>query len=192
MGNAVHKVLIELVSDGLPLLCSVVRSNDDLRSVTLGSQGAVDQGTCGLDGQSLGHADRHLGLTGKTLCLNVLVGGDHDGASTGDLCGGKLVFDSNLAVGLNLDGEPALSRSLLQRFLCHKGMRDAGRTTGCRDNVILLSNTSLLLSRSERPPLLGAASSIIRKTCNAHSSRIFSENHSTCVHGCFTARYRTG
>ena len=185
-------MLIELVSDGLLLLRSVVCSSNDLGGIALGSESAIDQGACGLDGQSLGHANRHLGLTGKTLCLNVLIGSDHDGTGAGNLCGGKLVLDSNLAVGLNLDGEPALSRSLLQRLLCHKGMRDAGRTTGCRDNVILLSHTSLLLSRSERPPLLGAAFSIIRKACNAHSSRVFAENHSTRVHGFFTAGYRTG
>ena len=186
-------MLVKLVSNGLLLLRGIVCSDDDLGGIALGSQGALDQGTCGLDGQSLGHADRHLGLTGKTLCLNVLIGSDYDSTGASNLCGGKLVFDSNLAVGLNLDGEPALSRSLLQRFLCHKGMRDAGRTTGCRDNVILLSHTSLPLSRSEHPPLLGAAFSIIRKACNARTPPgVFAENHSTCVHGFFTAGYRTG
>ena len=112
-----------------------------------------------------------LGILSTSLGL---VGSDYDSTGTGNLCGGKLVFDSNLAVGLNLDGEPALSRSLLQRFLCHKGMRDAGRTSGCRDNVILLSHTSLLLSSGERPPLLGAAFSIIRKVCNARTPPGFS------------------
>ena len=157
VGNAVHEVLIELVPDGLLLFDSLIGRSGDLGGIALGGERTVDQGASGLDGERLGDAHGDLGLTGEALGLNVLVGGDHDGTGRSDLCRRDLVLDSYLAVGLNLDGEPALSGGLLKRLLCHEGVRDAGRATGSRKNVIVLSHTSLLLQEVRALPYSGAA-----------------------------------
>ncbi len=143
--HAVHQVLVELVSNGLLLFHNVLSRSRDLRSIALSSKCTVNQGASGLNRESLRNTHGDLRLASKALGLNVLVGSDYNSASRSNLCRRDLVLDSYLAVGLNLDGEPALSGGLLERFLRHEGVRNAGRATGSRKNVIVLSHTSLLL-----------------------------------------------
>ena len=114
--------------------------------IGFGGEGCVDQGSGGLDGNRLRDANGNHGLTGETLGLDVLVGGDHDGACGRDLRLGQLVLDAHLTVGLDLDGKAALGRSLLERLLRHEGVGNArGAACGSDDVVLLCHVPSLLL-----------------------------------------------
>ena len=150
MADAVHKVLIDDVADGLLLLDLVLDiGSGGNRAVALGGESAVDQLTGSLDGQGLGNADGNHGLTGETLRLDILIGCDDDGLGTGDLTLRELVLDTDLAMSLDLNGQTALGSSLLQRLLRHEGVRNAGRATGRGDDV-KLSHVSLLLEYCAR------------------------------------------
>ena len=145
MANAVHEVLVDDVADGLLLLDLVLDIGcGGNRAVALGGERAVNQLTGGLDGQGLGNANGNHGLTGETLRLDILVGCNDDGLGTGDLTLRELVLDTDLAMGLNLNGQTTLGSCLLQRLLRHEGVRDTGRATGGGDDV-KLSHVSLLL-----------------------------------------------
>jgi len=114
--------------------------------IGLGDQGVVDQLACGLDGNGAGHAHGNHGLAGEALGMDVLIGGDHDGASAGDLGGGELILNAHLAVRLDLDGEASLGRGLLERLLRHEGVGDArGAARGSDDVVLLCHIPSLIL-----------------------------------------------
>ena len=144
VADAVHEVLVDDVPHGLLLVRGAV-GELGLRAlgsggVALGGQGAIDQRTGGLHGECLGDAHHDLGLALKALGLHILVRGDDHGLGSDDLCFGELVLDADLAMRLDLDGETALGGSLLKRLLCHEGMRDAGRTTGGRDDVVRLGH----------------------------------------------------
>ena len=144
MADAVHEVLIDDVADGLLLLDLVLDiGGSSNRVVALGGERAVDQLTGGLDGQGLGNADGNHRLTGETLGLDILVGCDDDGLGTGDLTLRELVLDTDLAMSLDLNGQTSLGSCLLQRLLCHEGVRNAGWATGRGDDV-KLSHVSLL------------------------------------------------
>ena len=146
MANAVHEVLVDDVADGLLLLDLVLDIGSGRnRAVALGGECAVDQLTGGLDGQGLGNTNGNHGLAGETLRLDILVGCNDNGLGTGDLALGELVLDTDLAMGLDLNGQTALGSCLLQRLLRHEGVRDTGRATGGGDDV-KLSHVSLLLS----------------------------------------------
>ena len=148
MADAIHEVLVDDVADGLLLLDLVLVldiGGSGNRIVALGGERVVDQLSGGLDGQGLGNADGNHGLTGETLSLDILIGCDDNGLCTGDLALGELVFDTDLAMSLNLNGQTSLGSCLLQRLLRHEGVRNAGRATGRGDDV-KLSHVSLLLS----------------------------------------------
>ena len=150
MADAVHKVLVDDVTDGLLLLGLVLDIGSGCnRVVALGGERAVNQLTGGLNGQGLGNTNGNHGLTGETLSLDILIGCDDDGLGTGDLALGELVLDTDLAMGLNLNGQTSLGSCLLQRLLRHEGVRDAGRATGSGDDV-KLSHVSLLLEYCAR------------------------------------------
>ena len=117
--------------------------------VALGGKGTIDQLAGSLDGQGLGNTNGNHGLTSETLSLDILIGCDDDGLGTSDLTLGELVLDTDLAMGLDLNGQTALGSCLLQRLLRHEGVRNAGRATGRGDDV-KLSHVSLLLEYSAR------------------------------------------
>ena len=148
VANAVHEVLIDDVADGL-LLLDLILDIGRSRVVALGGECAVDQLAGSLDGQGLGNTNGNHGLTGETLRLDILVGCDDDGLGTSDLTLSELVLDTDLAMGLDLNGQTALGSCLLQRLLRHEGVRNAGRATGGCDDV-KLSHVSLLLEYSAR------------------------------------------
>ena len=144
MADAVHEVLVDDVADRLLLLDLVLDiGSGSNRVVTLGGESAVDQLTGGLDRQGFGNTNGNHRLTGETLRLDILVGCDDDGLGTSDLALGELVLDTDLAMGLDLNGQTALGSCLFQRLLRHEGVRDAGRATGGGDDV-KLSHVSLL------------------------------------------------
>ena len=144
MADAVHEVLIDDVADGLLLLDLILDIGSSRnRVVALGGECAVDQLAGSLDGQGLGNTNGNHGLTGETLRLDILISCDNDGLGASDLALGELVLDTDLAMGLDLNGQTALGSCLLQRLLRHEGVRDAGRATGGGDDV-KLSHVSLL------------------------------------------------
>ena len=144
VADAIHEVLVDDVADGLLLLDLVLDiGGNGNRIVALGGECVVNQLSGGLDGQGLGNADGNHGLTGETLSLDILIGCDDNGLCTGDLALGELVFDTDLAMSLNLNGQTSLGSCLLQRLLRHEGVRNAGRATGRGDDV-KLSHVSLL------------------------------------------------
>ena len=150
MADAVHEVLIDDVADGLLLLDLILDIGSSRnRVVALGGKGTIDQLAGSLDGQGLGNTNGNHGLTGETLRLDILIGCDDDGLGTSDLTLGELVLDTDLAMGLDLNGQTALGSCLLQRLLRHEGVRDTGRATGGGDDV-KLSHVSLLLEYSAR------------------------------------------
>ena len=150
VADAVHEVLVNDVADRFLLLDLVLDIGcGGNRAVALGGERAVNQLTGGLDGQGLGNANGNHGLTGETLRLDILVGCDDNGLGTGDLTLRELVLDTDLAMGLDLNGQTALGSCLLQRLLRHEGVRDTGRATGGGDDV-KLSHVSLLLEYSAR------------------------------------------
>ena len=145
VADAIHEVLVDDVADGLLLLDLVLDiGGSGNRIVALGGKRAVNQLSGGLDGQGLGNADGNHGLTGETLSLDILIGCDDNGLGTSDLALGELVLDTDLAMGLDLNGQTSLGSCLLQRLLRHEGVRDTGRATGGSDDV-KLSHVSLLL-----------------------------------------------
>ena len=150
VADAVHEVLVDDVTDGLLLLDLILDIGSSRnRVVALGGECAVDQLAGSLDGQGLGNTNGNHGLAGETLRLDILVGCDDNGLGASDLALGELVLDTDLAMGLDLNGQPALGSSLLQRLLRHEGVRDAGRATGGGDDV-KLSHVSLLLEYCAR------------------------------------------
>ena len=150
VADAVHEVLIDDVADGLLLLDLILDIGSSRnRVVALGGKGTIDQLAGSLDGQGLGNTNGNHGLTGETLRLDILIGCDDDGLGTSDLTLGELVLDTDLAMGLDLNGQTALGSCLLQRLLRHEGVRDTGRATGGGDDVNL-SHVSLLLEYSAR------------------------------------------
>ena len=149
MADAVHEVLVNLVADGFLLLEIIVLCHrGDCGGVALSGEGTVDELAGLFDRERLGDAHGNHGLASEALSLNVFVGGDNDGARRGDFAARELVLDANLAVGLDLDGEPAFGSCLLERLLRHEGMRDARWATGGRDDVVLCH--AALLSNSRR------------------------------------------
>ncbi len=127
MADAVHKVLVDDVADGLLLLDFVLDIGSGCnRAVALSGECVVDQLTGGLNGQGLGNTNGNHGLTGETLSLDILVGCDDDGLGTSDLTLGELVLNTDLAMGLDLNGQTALGSCLLQRLLSDEGVRNAG------------------------------------------------------------------
>ncbi len=145
MGNAVHKVLVELMAEALLLRAgSLLRNGGDGIGVRLGGQGVVDQ----LAGCLLRNGARNThgnhGLAGEALGVDVFVGGDNHGASRGDLGGGQRVLDTDLAMGLDLDGEPSFGRGLFKRLLRHEGVGDTRWAARGSNNVVLLCHVPSL------------------------------------------------
>ena len=138
-------MLVELVAQGLLLGGLLDRGRRGRGSrIRLRGKRRVDQLARGIDVDGLRHADGHHRLAREALGLDVLVRCDHDGARAGDLGRRQRVLDADLAMGLDLDGEAALGRSLLERLLRHEGVGDAcGAARGSNDIVRFCHDPSL-------------------------------------------------